>query len=138
MVHSMGLLLAVVVTAAKLTSKGCRSCCAGSSSGEAGLIGCGSSGATGPMGGHMLFEWVLEQFHCMLEVLERPRGHGFRLVSRRWVVERTLAWISRCRRLSQDDEKLPRTWETFIYQAMIELMLKRLAETLATSKTPSE
>ncbi|PSO98801.1 MAG: IS5 family transposase ISFal3B, partial [Cyanobacteria bacterium SW_6_48_11] len=52
-------------------------------------------------------------------------------------VERTLAWISRCRRLSQDDEKLPRTWETFIYLAMIELMLKRVAETLATSKTPS-
>ncbi|PSP11124.1 MAG: hypothetical protein BRC50_12905 [Cyanobacteria bacterium SW_11_48_12] len=86
----------------------------------------------------MLFEWVLEHFHCMLEVLERPRGRGFRVVPRAWVVERTLAWISRCRRLSQDDEKLPRTWETFIYQAMIELMLKRLAETLATSKTPSE
>ncbi|PSO99909.1 MAG: hypothetical protein BRC47_14270 [Cyanobacteria bacterium QS_7_48_42] len=54
------------------------------------------------------------------------------------MVERTLAWISRCRRLSQDDEKLPRTWETFIYQAMIELMLKRVAGTFATSKTPSE
>ncbi|PSP10540.1 MAG: hypothetical protein BRC49_09905 [Cyanobacteria bacterium SW_10_48_33] len=75
----------------------------------------------------MLFEWVLEHFHCMLEVLEHPLGHGFRWVFRRWVVERTLAWISRCRRLSQDNEKLPRTWETFIYLAMIELMLKRLA-----------
>ena len=53
-------------------------------------------------------------------------------------MERTLAWISRCRRLSQDDEKLPRTWETFIYLAMIELMLKRVAGTFATSKTPSE
>ncbi|PSP14166.1 MAG: hypothetical protein BRC49_00290, partial [Cyanobacteria bacterium SW_10_48_33] len=41
-------------------------------------------------------------------------------------------------RLSQNDDKLPRTWETFIYLAMIELMLKRVAETLATSKTPSE
>ena len=50
LVDSMGLFLAVVVTAAKLTSKGCRLCCAGSSSGEAGSIGCGSSGATGPMG----------------------------------------------------------------------------------------
>ncbi|PSO68290.1 MAG: DDE transposase, partial [Cyanobacteria bacterium QH_6_48_35] len=87
--------------------------------------------------GQMLGEWVLEHFHCMLEVLERPRGHGFRLVPRRWLVERTLAWISRCRRLSQDDEKLPRAWETSIYLAMIELMLKRVAETLATSKTPS-
>ncbi|PSO98560.1 MAG: hypothetical protein BRC51_14835 [Cyanobacteria bacterium SW_12_48_29] len=89
-------------------------------------------------GGDMLFEWVLEHFHCMLEVLERPRGHGFRLVPRAWVVERTLAWISRCQRLSQDDEKLPRTWETFIYLAMIELMLKRVAGTFATSKTPSQ
>ncbi|PSO83535.1 MAG: hypothetical protein BRC45_07670, partial [Cyanobacteria bacterium QS_5_48_63] len=52
-------------------------------------------------------------------------------------VERTLAWISRCWRLSQDDDKLPRTWETFIYLAMIELMLKRVAGTFATSKTPS-
>ena len=50
LVDSMGLFLAVVVTVAKLTSKGCRRCCAGSSSGEAGSIGCGSSGATGPMG----------------------------------------------------------------------------------------
>ncbi|PSO77632.1 MAG: hypothetical protein BRC40_01620 [Cyanobacteria bacterium QH_8_48_120] len=54
------------------------------------------------------------------------------------LVERTLAWISRCQRLSQDNEKLPRTWETFIYLAMIELMLKRVAGTLATSKTPSQ
>ena len=86
----------------------------------------------------MLFEWVLEQFHCMLEVLERPRGRAFRVVPRAWLVERTLAWISRCRRLSQDDDKLPRTWETFIYLAMIELMLKRVAGTFATSKTPSQ
>ncbi|PSO88833.1 MAG: hypothetical protein BRC46_17205, partial [Cyanobacteria bacterium QS_6_48_18] len=56
----------------------------------------------------------------------------------RWVVERTLAWISRCRRLSQDDENIPPASETFIYLAMIPLMLKRLAETFATSKTPSE
>ena len=77
--------------------------------------------------GHLLFEWVLEQFDCMLEVLERPRGHGFRVVPRRWVVERTLAWISQCRRLGQDYEKHPRTSETFIYLAMIQLMLKRLA-----------
>ncbi|PSO85873.1 MAG: hypothetical protein BRC45_03565 [Cyanobacteria bacterium QS_5_48_63] len=43
------------------------------------------------------------------------------------VVERTLAWISQCRRLGQDYEKHPRTSETFIYLAMIQLMLKRLA-----------
>ena len=69
----------------------------------------------------------MEHFHCMLEVLERPRGCAFRVVPRAWVVERTLAWISRCRRLSQDDEKIPPASETFIYLAMILLMLKRLA-----------
>ncbi|PSO94504.1 MAG: IS5/IS1182 family transposase, partial [Cyanobacteria bacterium QS_6_48_18] len=48
-------------------------------------------------GEHMLFEWVLEQFDCMLEVLEQSRGRAFRVVPRALLVERTLAWISRCR-----------------------------------------
>ena len=128
LVESMGLLLAVVVTAAKISDQqGLPPLWRplqfqGGWFHRLGLIW-GDRG----YGGHMLFEWVLEHFHCMLEVLEHPRGHGFRWVSRRWVVERTLAWISRCRRLSQDDEKLTPTSETFIYLAMITLMLKRLA-----------
>jgi len=45
----------------------------------------------------------------------------------RWVVERTLAWLNQCRRLSKDYEELPTTSETFVYVAMTRLMLKRLA-----------
>jgi len=46
---------------------------------------------------------------------------------RRWVVERTFAWLGRNRRLSKDYEFLPETGETMIYIAMMRLMLKRLA-----------
>lgn len=51
---------------------------------------------------------------------------GFRVVPRRWVVERTFAWLGGYRRLSKDYERLTETGETLIYIAMIRLMLKRL------------
>ena len=86
----------------------------------------------------MLFEWVLEQFHCMLEVLEHPRGHGFRWVSRRWVVERTLAWISRCRRLSQDDEKNSTGFGDLHLPCYDSAHAQTTCLTFATSKTPSQ
>jgi putative transposase len=47
---------------------------------------------------------------------------------RRWVVERTLAWLCRNRRLSKDYEALPETDEALIYLGMIRLMLRRLAK----------
>lgn len=51
---------------------------------------------------------------------------GFHVLPRRWVVERTLAWLSRHRRLAKDYERLPETGETFIYMAMSRILLKRL------------
>ncbi|PSO84956.1 MAG: hypothetical protein BRC45_04850 [Cyanobacteria bacterium QS_5_48_63] len=128
LVDSMGLLLAVVVTAANIADQqGLPQLLRRLQFRRGWFYRLRLLWGDRAYGGHLLFEWVLEQFDCMLEVLERPRGRGFRVVPRRWVVERTLAWISRCRRLSQDYEKLPRTSETFIYLAMIQLMLKRLA-----------
>src|SRR4051812_29611900 len=56
---------------------------------------------------------------------ERPAG--FRVLPRRWVVERTFAWLGRNRRLSKDYERLCETTETWIYLAMTGLMLRRLA-----------
>jgi putative transposase len=56
---------------------------------------------------------------------ERPAG--FRVLPRRWVVERTFAWLGRNRRLSKDYERLCETTETWIYLAMTKLMLRRLA-----------
>ena len=56
-----------------------------------------------------------------------PRPAGFRVLPRRWVVERTFAWLGRCRRLSKDYEALPATEEAWIDLAMIRLMARRLA-----------
>jgi putative transposase len=52
---------------------------------------------------------------------------GFQVLPRRWVVERTFAWLGRYRRLSKDYEALPATEEAWIYLAMSSLMLARLA-----------
>ena len=59
-------------------------------------------------------------------VRRRPDSHSFEVLPRRWVVERTLAWLGRCRPLSKDFEALPETSEAWVYVAMIHLMLKRL------------
>ncbi len=75
-----------------------------------------------------LIEWVKRILGWKLEIVERRKGQkGFVLLPRRWVVERTFAWLSRHRRLSRDYERLPQTGEAFIYVAMIRLMLTRLA-----------
>jgi putative transposase len=56
-----------------------------------------------------------------------PMPTGFQVLPRRWVVERTFAWLGRWRRLSKDYEELPATTEAWIYLAMSRLMLARLA-----------
>jgi len=63
-----------------------------------------------------------------LEVVRRQAGQqGFGVLPRRWVVERTSAWLGFHRRLSKDYEALPETSEAMIYVAMIRLMLARLS-----------
>ncbi|MBE9169276.1 IS5 family transposase [Pleurocapsales cyanobacterium LEGE 06147] len=62
-----------------------------------------------------------------VEVMKR-NGKGFQLLARRWVVERTFAWLLKKRRLVVDYEKLPETSESLIYVAMVHLMLKRLTK----------
>ena len=52
---------------------------------------------------------------------------GFQVLPRRWVVERTIAWIDQNRRMSKDYERLCASAEAFIYAAMIRLMVRRLA-----------
>jgi putative transposase len=51
---------------------------------------------------------------------------GFKVLPRRWVVERTFLWIEQNRRMSKDYECLPETSEAFIYAEMIRLMVRRL------------
>ena len=59
-------------------------------------------------------------------VRRKPDSHRFEVLPRRWVVERTLSWLSRCRRLSKDYEERTETSEAWVYVAMVNLMLKRL------------
>jgi putative transposase len=82
-------------------------------------------------------EWAQEERGWRVEVLhqrdrqlwrygleEKPRS--FQVLPRRWVVERTFAWLGLSRRLSKDYERLPETGEAMIYGAMSRLMLRRL------------
>jgi putative transposase len=75
-----------------------------------------------------LYEWVEENVEWELEIVRRPEGaKGWVLLPIRWTVERTFAWLGRCRRLSKDREKSVRSSEAFVKLAMIHLMLNRLA-----------
>lgn len=71
--------------------------------------------------------WVQEHCGCRVEVVRKdPEQQGFAPLPRRWVVERTFAWLGKCRRLSKDYEQKPQHSETWIHLAMIHLMLRRL------------
>jgi transposase len=61
-----------------------------------------------------------------VEIVKRNELHRFVVLPKRWIVERTLAWISRCRRLAKDFERHVRKAVAFIRLAMIRLMLRRL------------
>mgnify|MGYP006317000779 FL=1 len=61
-----------------------------------------------------------------LEIVKRNELHRFVVLPKRWIVERTLAWISRNRRLARDFERYARTVAAFMRLAMIRLMLRRL------------
>ena len=75
-----------------------------------------------------LIDWARYFIGCGLEIIKRcDHKTGFKVLPRRWVVERTFAWFGRYRRLSKDYEYLPQTSETMIYAAMTHLMLNRLA-----------
>jgi putative transposase len=70
-------------------------------------------------------EWAKEGKKMNWQSLMPPRG--FRVLPRRWVVERTFAWISHNRRMAKDYERLCATGEAFVYAAMTRLMVRRLA-----------
>jgi len=73
-----------------------------------------------------LIQWVLAVCGWVLQTVLRPANvQGFVLLPRRWVVERTFAWLDRYRRLSKDYEYLTSTSETVILIAMIHLMARR-------------
>ena len=64
----------------------------------------------------------------ILQIVKKPAGQRtFEVLPRRWVVERTLSWLVRCRRLDHDYERLPASAEAMVKWAMIGLMTRRLA-----------
>lgn len=68
--------------------------------------------------------WLMTQAH--VEVIRRT-DQEFKVLHKRWVVERTFAWFNQYRRLSKDYECLPEMSEAAIYAVMTRIMLRRLA-----------
>jgi putative transposase len=125
LVDTLGLLLAVYVTPADLhDGKGARCLLAGLAPLHSRLKKIWADAA---YRGQELAAWCQAEGGSYLEVVERQPGtRGFSVVPRRWVVERTLSWISRNRRMSKDYERKVQTSETLIQAAMIRLLVARL------------
>jgi putative transposase len=87
------------------------------------------AGYRGPLG-----PWLRElrrgrgHRRLQLEIVAKTKTSEFVVLPKRWIVERTFAWLGRSRRLSKDYEALGETVQTWIYIAMIDLMLARLAK----------
>lgn len=127
LVDTMGLLLSVFVTPASMQDRQGARCL---------LAGLGPLAprlqliwADGAYSGEGLAEWCEAEGGWHLEIVKRDKSatEGFKVSPRRWVVERTFAWLGRHRRLSKDYEREVQTSETFIEIAMIRLILARLA-----------
>ncbi len=86
-------------------------------------------GYTGP-----IVTWAKEQWGIVLEIVKKAKGQtGFVALPRRWVVERTFAWLGLNRRLAKDYEQVAECSETWVYLASIRLLLTRLTATVQIS-----
>ena len=66
--------------------------------------------------------------HVNLEIVKRSELHRFVVLPKRWIVERTIAWLNRCRRLARDWECLNRSGVAFLRWASVRLMLRKLCQ----------
>lgn len=75
-----------------------------------------------------LIDWCRKHCRTVLQIVSHEAGQkGFKVLPRRWVVERTFAWLGNCRRLSKDYEECTLSSEGTVYLASIQTLLKRLA-----------
>lgn len=125
-VDSLGLLLAVVVTAASVDDAAAAPEALQQLEGQP-LRRMWRVFADNKYHNHALYAWVAENGFYELEIVRRPAGQkGWVKLPIRWTVERTFAWLLKCRRLSVDREKDPKSSEAMIRWGMIHLMLNRL------------
>lgn len=73
-----------------------------------------------------LILWAQAMFGYLLEVVQRSSEQGFQVVAKRWIVERSFAWLLFQRRFAKDYEHNPITSETMLYIASSTLILRRL------------
>jgi putative transposase len=125
-VDSMGLLLAVLVTAASTDDAEAAAVLFGRLAGQP-MSRVRRMYADSKYHNFRLYEWVERNARWALTVVRRPKGAvGWVLLPIRWTVERTFAWLGQCRRLTVDREKSVRSSEAFVKLAMIHLMVNRL------------
>lgn len=81
-----------------------------------------------------LVQWAKTALGIVLDIVNQKKGQrGFAVLPRRWVVERTLSWITSCRRLGRDYERRVDHAEAMVQWSMIGLMVRRLARLEAGS-----
>jgi putative transposase len=82
-----------------------------------------------------LVTWAATALGLAVEIVRKLAGQvGFQVLPRRWVVERTFAWINRCRRTVRDYERLPAHHAAMVQWAMVIIMTRRLARYHAANK----
>ena len=125
-VDSMGLLLAVLVTAANVDDAKAASALFERLQGQpVGKVQ--RMFADNKYHNFALYKWVEDNARWRLEIVRRPEGvTGWVPLPTRWTVERTFAWLGKCRRLSKDRERTVLSSEAFVRLGMIHLMLNRL------------
>ncbi len=74
-----------------------------------------------------LIAWVETMCGWLLSIVKRT-SPGFEVLPKRWIVERTFAWLTRYRRTARDYELRPETVEAMTYAAMVHLMIRRFAK----------
>ena len=125
-VDSMGLLLAVLVTAASVDDARAAAQLFARLEGQP-MSRVRRMFADNKYHNFTLYEWVEKKARWDLVIVRRPDGEkGWVKLPIRWTVERTFAWLGKCRRLSKDRERSVLSSEAFIKLAMIHLMLNRL------------
>jgi putative transposase len=125
-VDSMGLLLAVLVTAADVDDAKAAAEVFARLEGQP-MSRVERMFADNKYHNYALYTWVAKNARWQLVIVRRPEGsQGWVKLPIRWTVERTFAWLGKCRRLSKDRERSVLSSEAFIKLAMIHLMLNRL------------